>query len=47
MLTSGHHAPNGRKLERRLIRGLAPNRIWMLMQSAAILGVMARGFKWL
>ena len=36
-----------RELERRLIRGLASNRIWMLMQSAAILGVMARGFKWL
>lgn len=30
-----------------LTRGLASNRIWMLLQSAAILGVMARGFKWL
>ena len=36
-----------REVEQRLIRGLASNRIWMLMQSAAILGVMARGFKWL
>ena len=35
------------ELERKLIRGLASNRIWMLLQSAAILGVMARGFKWL
>ena len=34
-------------LELRLIRGLASNRIWMLLQSAAILGVMARGFKWI
>ena len=34
-------------LELKLIRGLASNRIWMLLQSAAILGVMARGFKWL
>ena len=34
-------------LERKLITGLASNRIWMLLQSAAILGVMARGFKWL
>ncbi|MHB8816358.1 MAG: hypothetical protein ACYDAE_24260 [Steroidobacteraceae bacterium] len=34
-------------LERKLIHGLASNRIWMLLQSAAILGVMARGFKWL
>jgi len=34
-------------IERKLIRGLASNRIWMLLQSAAILGVMARGFKWL
>jgi uncharacterized coiled-coil protein SlyX len=35
------------ELNQRLIRGLASNRIWMLLQSAAILGVMARGFKWL
>ncbi|MDE2448783.1 MAG: hypothetical protein KGO22_07425 [Gammaproteobacteria bacterium] len=34
-------------LERQLMRGLASNRIWMLLQSAAVLGVMARGFKWL
>lgn len=36
-----------RELEQKLIRGLASNRIWMLLQSAAILGVLARGFKWL
>jgi septal ring factor EnvC (AmiA/AmiB activator) len=36
-----------RDVEQKLIRGLACNRIWMLLQSAAILGVMARGFKWL
>lgn len=35
------------RLERKLISGLASNRVWMLLQSAAILGVMARGFKWL
>lgn len=35
------------QLERRLIGGLASNRIWMLLQSAVLLGVMARGFKWL
>lgn len=35
------------ELRDRLTRGLAANRIWMLLQSAAILGVMARGFKWL
>ena len=34
-------------LRDRLTRGLASNRIWMLLQSAAILSVMARGFKWL
>jgi outer membrane murein-binding lipoprotein Lpp len=34
-------------LEYKLIGGLASNRVWMLLQSAAILGVMARGFKWL
>lgn len=36
-----------RQVEQRLIQGLASNRIWMMLQSAAILGVMARGFKWL
>lgn len=36
-----------RELEQKLIHGLASNRIWMLLQSAALLGVMARGFKWL
>ncbi len=35
------------ELRDRLTRGLAANRIWMLLQSAALLGVMARGFKWL
>jgi phage shock protein A len=35
------------ELNQRLIRGLASNRIWTLLQSAALLGVMARGFKWL
>lgn len=35
------------EVERKLISGLASNRIWMLLQSAALLGVMARGFKWL
>jgi septal ring factor EnvC (AmiA/AmiB activator) len=35
------------ELEQKVIRGLGSNRIWMLLQSAAILGVMARGFKWL
>jgi uncharacterized coiled-coil protein SlyX len=35
------------KLDQKLISGLASNRIWMLLQSAALLGVMARGFKWL
>jgi hypothetical protein len=35
------------KLRQELLRGLASNRIWMLLQSAAILSVMARGFKWL
>lgn len=35
------------QLDRRLTRGLASNRVWMLLQSAAVLGVMARGFKWL
>ena len=35
------------ELTDRLTRGLASNRIWMLLQSAATLGVMARGFGWL
>ncbi|HEY6514908.1 MAG TPA: hypothetical protein VIY50_02105 [Steroidobacteraceae bacterium] len=35
------------KLDSKLIGGLASNRIWMLLQSAALLGVMARGFEWL
>ena len=35
------------ELRDQLTRGLASNRVWMLLQSAAILGVMARGFKWL
>jgi hypothetical protein len=35
------------ELNQKLTRGLAANQIWMLLQSAAILGVMARGFKWL
>ena len=35
------------ELEKKLVHGLASNRVWMLLQSAAILGVMARGFKWL
>lgn len=30
-----------------LTSGVASNRIWMLLQSAAILGIMARGFGWL
>ena len=34
-------------LERKLISGLASNRVWMLLQSAALLGVMAWGFKWI
>lgn len=34
------------ELNQRLTRGLASTRIWMLLQSAAILGVMARGFRW-
>lgn len=35
------------ELKEKLAHGLASNRIWMLLQSAAILGVMARGFGWL
>lgn len=34
-------------LAQQLTRGLAANRIWVLLQSAALLAVMARGFKWL
>ena len=35
------------ELRQALTRGLASNKIWMLLQSAALLGVMARAFKWL
>jgi hypothetical protein len=35
------------RLDHTLTRGLASNRIWMLLQSAGILGVMARAFGWL
>ena len=35
------------ELDLKLTRGLAANRIWTLLQSAVLLGVMARGFKWL
>lgn len=35
------------RLDQKLTHGSAANRTWMLLQSAAILGVMARGFKWL
>ena len=35
------------KLHQELTHGLASNRIWMLLQLAAILGVMARALKWL
>jgi phage shock protein A len=35
------------ELKQTMTRGLASNRIWMLLQSAALLGVMARAFKWL
>ena len=34
-------------LDGKLIGGLAATRVWMLLQSAAILGVMAGGFGWL
>ena len=34
-------------LDRKLVHGLMSNRIWMLLQSAALLAVMARAFKWL
>ena len=35
------------ELNQKLVRGLASNRIWTLLQNAALLGVMAHGFKWL
>lgn len=35
------------KMHQELTGGLASNRIWMLLQGAAMLGVMARGFGWL
>lgn len=35
------------ELDLKLTRGLAANRIWMLLQSAGILAVMARAFKWI
>jgi phage shock protein A len=35
------------ELKQTITRGLASNKIWMLLQSAALLGVMARAFKWL
>ncbi len=34
-------------LDSKLIHGLMSNRIWMLLQSATLLAVMARAFKWL
>ncbi|HEV2269179.1 MAG TPA: hypothetical protein VGR92_06960 [Steroidobacteraceae bacterium] len=34
------------KLDHDLTRGLASNRIWMLLQSAAVLGVLARSLGW-
>lgn len=34
-------------LDHKLTRGLASNGIWTLLQGAALLGVMARGFGWL
>lgn len=34
-------------LEQKLTKGIASTRIWTLLQSAALLAVMARGFKWL
>ena len=34
-------------LDLKLIGGLSSNRVWMLLQSAALLGVLARAFKWL
>ena len=33
------------ELDRKLIHGLTSNRVWMLLQSAALLAVMARAFK--
>jgi hypothetical protein len=35
------------ELDRTLVHGLMSNRIWILLQSAALLAVMARAFKWL
>ena len=35
------------KLDQKLVNGLASNQIWMLLQGAAILAVLARAFKWL
>jgi len=34
-------------LDRKSVHGLTSNRVWMLLQSAALLAVMARAFKWL
>ena len=34
-------------LDRKLVHGLMSNRIWTLLQCAVLLGVMARGFKWI
>jgi len=34
-------------LAHKLTRDSAYTRIWMLLQSAALLGIMARAFKWL
>ena len=34
-------------LDHKLIHGLMSNRIWMLLQSAALLAILARAFKWL
>lgn len=35
------------ELKVKLTHGLGSNRIWMLLQSAGILGIMARAFGWL
>jgi hypothetical protein len=35
------------KLEARLIEKIGKNRVWMLLQGGVMLGVMARGFKWI
>lgn len=34
-------------LDHKLTRDSAYTRIWMLLQSAALLGIMARAFKWI